>query len=55
MAAGKFNSWWNYTKADSGNFLEFRETVETGVKDLIVRTRGGGTEEAVTRQQFRNP
>ena len=46
--AGKFNSWWNFTPADSGNFLEFRETVETGVKDLIVRTRGGGTEESGT-------
>lgn len=46
--AGKFNSWWNYIKTDSERFLEFRETAEKGVKDLIVRTRGGGTEEART-------
>ena len=41
---GKFNSWWRFEPADAGRFLEFRETVATGVKDIIVRYRGGGTE-----------
>jgi hypothetical protein len=41
---GKFNSWWDFEPADADRFLEFRETVAAGISDLIVRTRGGGTE-----------
>ena len=41
---GKFGSWWRFEPADAVRFLEFRETVATGVKDIIVRHRGGGTE-----------
>lgn len=46
--AGKFNSWWNFTKPDADRFLEFRETVLKGVFDLLVRSRSGGTEESRT-------
>lgn len=46
--AGRFNSWWNFTKADATRFLEFRETVDPGVKDILIRTRSGGTEDART-------
>lgn len=46
--AGRFNSWWNFTKTDADRFLEFRETVEGGVKDILIRTRSGGTEDART-------
>jgi hypothetical protein len=45
---GKFNSWWNFTKPDAERFLEFRETVQKGVQDILVRTRTGGTEESRT-------
>jgi hypothetical protein len=45
---GRYNAWWNYTKRDSERFLEFRQIAETGVNDVIVRTRSGGTEEART-------
>jgi hypothetical protein len=43
--AGKFNDWWNYKPAHADRFIELRETVDGGVKDLLVRTHGGGTEE----------
>lgn len=46
--AGRFNTWWNFVKADGERLVELRETVETGVKDLIVRTRNGGTEDSRT-------
>ncbi|MBI2689234.1 MAG: hypothetical protein HYX27_23265 [Acidobacteria bacterium] len=46
--AGKFNSWWNYVPGDAERFVEFRETVEAGVQDLLVRIRGGGTEDSRT-------
>lgn len=42
--AGEFNSWWNFEPADAKRFLEFRETVASGINDIVVRTRGGGTE-----------
>lgn len=44
QVVGKFNSWWRFEAADAESFLEFRETVTPGVKDVIVRHRGGGTE-----------
>ena len=41
---GEFNSWWRFKEADAKRFFEFRETVRPRVMDLIVRSRGGGTE-----------
>lgn len=46
--AGKFNTWWNYAKTDGDRLVELLETVEPGVKDLLIRTRNGGTEESRT-------
>ena len=46
--AGRFNTWWNFVKADGERLVELRETAETGVKDLVVRTRSGGTEDSKT-------
>jgi hypothetical protein len=46
--AGRYNSWWNFTKSDASRFLEFRQTVGPGVNDILVRTRSGGTEDART-------
>lgn len=45
---GRFNTWWNYVRADGERLVEWRETVEAGVKDLVVRTRSGGTEDSRT-------
>lgn len=45
---GRFNTWWNYAKADGEGLVELRETVEAGVQDLVVRTRNGGTEDSRT-------
>ena len=41
---GRFGSWWRFEDADAEKFLEFRETVVSGIKDVVVRYRGGGTE-----------
>ena len=41
---GKFDSWFEFQPKDADRFLEFRETVEAGVRDMIVRRKGGGTE-----------
>src|SRR5437868_1028861 len=41
---GKFGSWWRFEPTDAEKFLEFRETVTAGIKDIVVRYRGGGTE-----------
>ena len=46
--AGRFNTWWNFVKADGERLVELRETVEVGISDLIVRTRSGGTEDSRT-------
>lgn len=45
---GRFNTWWNFVKADGERLLELRETVDVGVQDLVVRTRSGGTEDSRT-------
>ena len=44
----RFNTWWNFVKADGERLVELRETVEVGIFDLIVRTRSGGTEDSRT-------
>lgn len=44
VEAGRFNTWWGFTSGDAARLLTLRPTVETGIADLIVRTRGGGTE-----------
>ena len=46
--AGRFNTWWNFVKADGERLVELRETVDMGVFDLVVRTRSGGTEDSRT-------
>lgn len=46
--AGRFNTWWNFVKADGERLVELRETVDVGVQDLVVRTRSGGTEDSRT-------
>lgn len=45
---GRFNTWWNFVKADGERLVELRETVDVGVQDLVVRTRSGGTEDSRT-------
>ncbi|HEU0120455.1 MAG TPA: hypothetical protein VFQ91_08020 [Bryobacteraceae bacterium] len=48
QVAGKFNTWWNFVPEDADRFIELRETVRLGTQDVVVRTRGGGTEDSRT-------
>lgn len=41
---GEFHYWWHWDSEQAEHFIEFRETVWPGTKDIIVRTRSGGTD-----------
>jgi hypothetical protein len=50
--AAHFNTWWSFEPRDAALLLELRPLVDPAVTDLIVRTRSGGTETALTQLDF---
>jgi hypothetical protein len=50
--AAHFNTWWSFEPRDAARLLELRSLIDPAVTDLIVRTRSGGTETALTQLDF---